>query len=100
MAKHNVIDFSLERITDERGVQRLIVEIKTEIKKKFKYELTPDMRQPTIDFMENNLRNGLAFAKENFKKIDISEYLERMYVFIDLPNVEKSSSQYTARKVN
>lgn len=100
MAKHYVIDFSLERIIDEKNVERLIVEIKTEIRKKFKYELTPDTRQPTIDFMENNLRNGLTFAKENSIKIDISEYLERMYIFIDLPNVDTLASQYTARKVD
>ncbi|MDG2956901.1 hypothetical protein P7L95_09090 [Bisgaard Taxon 10/6] len=99
MAKHNVIDFSLTRDITENGVECLLIDIKTEIPKKFKYHLFTDVRQPTIEFMEKNLMAGLTEAKIYNKRIDISEYLERLYVFIDLPGIDKLYNQYTARKV-
>ncbi|RDF08380.1 hypothetical protein [Haemophilus sputorum] len=105
MAKHSVKDFTISRCKNENGGENVIVEIKTEIAKKFKYALSADTRQPSLKWIEDLLTKGLTYARDNFSKIDISEYLERDYVFIKFPKEAVKdfgfiSTQFTARKVS
>lgn len=105
MARHSVKDFTICRYKDENGFENVIVEIKTEIAKKFKYALSADTRQPSLEWIETLLTTGLTYARDNFSKINISEYLERDYVFIEFPkeavkDFEFISTQFTAIKVS
>ena len=105
MARHSVKDFTIYRYKDENGFENVIVEIKTEIAKKFKYALSADTRQPSLEWIETLLTTGLTYARDNFSKINISEYLERDYVFIEFPkeavkDFEFISTQFTAIKVS
>ena len=105
MARHSVKDFTISRYKNENGFENVIVEIKTEIAKKFKYALSEDTRQPSLEWIETLLKTGLTYARDNSSKIDISEYLERNYVFIEFPKEAVKdfgfiSTQFTAIKVS
>jgi hypothetical protein len=104
VAKHYVLDFSIHREKRENDIEEVILEIKTEIAKKFKYALSEDTRQPTLEWIEKLLTTGLTYAKKQHIKIDINEYLERNYLFIRFPKDAIESlgyvdSQFTAVRV-
>ena len=105
MARHSVKDFTISRYKNENGFENVVVEIETEITKKFKYALSADTRQPSLEWIETLLKTGLTYVRDNSSKIDISEYLERDYVFIKFPEEAVKdlgfiSTQFTARKVS
>lgn len=105
MAKHYVKDFTIYREKNCNGIEHVVVEIKTEIAKKYKYALSEDTRQPSLEWIETLLTRGLSYAKENSAKIDISEFLERYYVFIEFPkkaieDLGYVSTQFTAWKID
>ncbi|MGO2075537.1 MAG: hypothetical protein ACTH3B_10315 [Pseudoalteromonas sp.] len=94
MAKKSVKEFSVDLF--EEYVE---VSISTENVKPHKYRIFPDVRQgDDIKRIALHIKNGLEIAKSSFKKIGISDYKERRYVFHELPN-DTHSSQYTADKL-
>ncbi|CAM4426999.1 hypothetical protein [Pseudoalteromonas ostreae] len=94
MAKKSVKEFAVDIF--ETYVE---VSISTENVKPHKYRIYPDERQGSdINRIASHLNSGLEMAKSSFKKIGISDYQERRYVFIQLPN-DTHSSQYTADKL-
>ena len=48
--------------------------------------------------MAQHINEGLLLALDTLKKIEISEYFERMYVTIKLP-IPSHSDRYTAEKI-
>ena len=72
------------------------VEIQTDRKKPHTYRIWVDNRHPDISAVAKHLEEGLKQAKEKSMKIEINEYLERMYVFIVLP-IPYHSNQYSAQ---
>ncbi|MDQ9094217.1 hypothetical protein RC083_21900 [Pseudoalteromonas haloplanktis] len=94
MAKKTVKEFSVDLY--EKYVE---VSISTENVKPHKYRIFPDERQGSdIKKIASHISSGLETAKSSLKKIGISDYQERRYVFLDLPN-DTYSSQYTADKL-
>lgn len=73
------------------------VDIQTDRKNPHKYRIWSDVRHPDIFEVARHLNAGLTQALQQSIKIDISDYSERMYVFINLP-VEYHSNQYSAEK--
>lgn len=65
------------------------VDIDTDRKKPHSYRIWADTRHPNIDDIARRLDQSLAQAKQLGSKIEVREFLERMYVFID-------SEQYSA----
>lgn len=74
------------------------IEILTDRKKPHKYRIWKDERHPDVNEIARHLHAGLSLAQGTFSKIGISEYFERMYVFIELP-VPYHSDQYSAQKL-
>ncbi|RZD19696.1 hypothetical protein [Pseudoalteromonas sp. MEBiC 03485] len=94
MAKKSVKEFSVTLF--EKYVE---VSITTENVKPHKYRIYPDERQGSdIKRIASHIQNGLETAKSTSKKIGISDFKERRYVFLELPN-DTYSTQYTADKL-
>lgn len=73
------------------------VDIQTDRKKLHKYRVWADTRHPDIFEIARHLNEGLGEAQRLGAKIDISEYFERMYVFIVTP-VKYHCDQYSAQE--
>jgi hypothetical protein len=93
MAKRPLKEFEVKLV--EEGVEVSIVADRI---KPYRYLITTDERHPDAKELARHLEAGLIEAKETFAKVGISEYLERHYVFIELP-IQYHSNQYTARKI-
>lgn len=90
--KRSVKSFSVQVIGNEAHV-----DIQTDRKKPHKYRIWKDERHPDIFEVARHLNAGLTQALNQSIKIDITEYLERMYVFIVLPIIYHSD-QYSAKE--
>ena len=90
--KRTVISYAVQVVGT--GVE---VDIETDRKKPHKYRIFADVRHPNINEIARHLDAGLGEAQRLGAKIDISEYFERMYVFIVTP-IEYHSDQYSARE--
>jgi hypothetical protein len=60
------------------------VEIETELKKPYKFELTPDDHYPTAQDVEEKLKAALTHCVDTYEKVDVSIFNERSYVSINL----------------
>ncbi|NQY33930.1 MAG: hypothetical protein HRT37_02970 [Alteromonadaceae bacterium] len=60
--------------------------------------LKKDDVHPDVFTMAQHINEGLLLALDTLKKIEISEYFERMYVTIKLP-IPSHSDRYTAEKI-
>lgn len=89
-------DFDLQ-IINEKGYDVLYVTIWTDVNS-VKYRISTDERHPNLIQIQNDFRTGLTLAKNTEAVIDISEYLERMYIFVTFPNTS-DIKQYTASKI-
>jgi len=76
----------------------IFLHIHTDRKKPHKYRIWKDERHPDIFEVARHLNEGLTEAQRTRSKIEIREYLERMYVFIELP-VDYHSNQYSAQAI-
>jgi len=90
--KRTVLEYRVEIVGTD-----VHVDIYTDRKKPHLYRIWADTRHPDINEVARHLEEGLALAKDRGIKIDISEYLERMYVFIVLP-IEYHCDQYSAQE--
>ena len=90
--KRPVQSFAVQLVGDD-----VHIDIQTDRKKPHKYRIWADTRHPDIAAVEQHLSAGLAQAQQLSSKIDISEYLERSYVFIVLP-IEYHCNQYSAQE--
>ncbi len=91
----------MKRIVESYSVQVIgtdvQIDIKTDRKKPHKYRIWADTRHPDIFEIAKHLNDGLGEAQRLGAKIDISEYLDRMYVFIVTP-VPYHCNQYSAQE--
>ncbi|WP_079436984.1 hypothetical protein [Zoogloea sp. LCSB751] len=81
MARHQVKSFKVGIAPSGNSVQ---VEIETELKKPYKFELTPDVNYPTVQDIEKKLKEALAYCVERYEKVDVSIFEERFYVSINV----------------
>ncbi|MDE9455804.1 hypothetical protein [Xenorhabdus bovienii] len=108
MADYTVVSFDISIKTNPKGFD--YIELSLDLlnasnnSKKVTYELHDDIRH-TLDAINIVLHGGLKLAVSNHIKIGISEFLERMYIFIKLPVIQsngkitKEQYQYTAHKI-
>ena len=91
----------MKRVVESFAVQVIgndvHVDIITDRKKPHKYRIWADTRHPDIFEIARHLNEGLGEAKRLGAKIDITEYFERMYVFIVTP-VKYHCDQYSAQE--
>ena len=85
------------QIENENGYDILYVTIWTDVNS-VKYRISTDERHPDLQQIKNDFIQGLTIAKTTDSSIDIEEYLERMYIFVNFPNAS-DNNQYTARKI-
>ncbi|VWC54006.1 hypothetical protein [Burkholderia lata] len=81
MARHQVKSF---KVSIGRSGESVRVEIETEIKKPYKFELTPDVHYPTVQDVEGKLKAALTHCVDTYEKIDISVFKDRSYVSINV----------------
>lgn len=63
-----------------------------------KYRVCADTRNPDINIIKNDLESGLNQAASSSFSFEISEYLERNYIFVTYPN--GTIIQYTASRIS
>lgn len=90
--KRSVQSFSVQVIGNN-----VHIDIQTNRKKPYKYRIWSDERHPDIFEVARHLNAGLNQALQHSTKIEITDYLERMYVHINLP-VSYHSNQYSAQE--
>jgi len=90
--KRKVQSFSVQLVGKD-----LHVDIQTDRKKPHSYRIWADVRHPDIAAVEKHLQAGLSQVVQLSSKIEISEYFERSYVFIDLP-IDYHCNQYSAQE--
>ena len=79
----------MKRVVESFSVQVIgtdvHVDINTDRMKPHKYRIWADTRHPDIVEIARHLNEGLDEAQRLGAKIEITEYFERMYVFIVTP---------------
>ncbi|MDE9470872.1 hypothetical protein [Xenorhabdus bovienii] len=108
MANYTVVSFDISTKTNPKGFDYIELSLdllnSSNNSKKVTYELHDDTRH-TLNAINTVLHNSLNLAISNHIKIEISEFLERMYIFIKLPvlqsdrKIKKEQYQYTAHKI-
>ncbi|HGN0242434.1 TPA: hypothetical protein ACKRJR_002036 [Proteus mirabilis] len=108
MAQFTVVSFNVAVLSNPEGYNYIELSLdllnSSNNPKKVGYTLNDDTRH-TLNQMFQDLNNGLTLAQNEGIKIEISEYLERMYIFIKLPfrqengKIVKEQFQYTAHKI-
>lgn len=107
MAKYSVSDFNLTKKTKPNTFD--YIELKLELlnssgnPKKITYTLHGDENYK-LHNIESIIKNGLQIAMDNMIKIEISEFLERDYMTLILPEfnngkIVKKPHRYTAHKI-
>lgn len=96
--KRTVKSFSVKIEND--GTRKYVhLKMTTDRQKPHEYQIATDTRHPQLDDIETYLNNGLNEALKTGKKIDIRDFEERMYVFIETP-ISIHSTQFTANKIS
>lgn len=91
--KRKVQEFKVEIVGNN-----VHVHIITDRQKPHNYRIWKDERHPDIFAVAQHLKAGLSEAMRSHANIEISEYFERMYVFIELP-IPYHSNQYSAAEL-
>jgi hypothetical protein len=63
----------------------------------YNYEICSDTRAPDLNKIKTHIESSLQRAKEEFLKVEISEYSERNYLFFEVQSI--GQQQYTGRRV-
>lgn len=85
------------QMIDEQGRASLNIELIDSEGVKYFYEFCADERQGSLIQIEQRLKEDLQEAMQNFSKIEISEYAERFYLFVEIQG--KPMQQYTGRRL-
>lgn len=59
----------------------------------FKFRIAPDTTYPDINQLNNIIQYGFSFAATNQKKIEYSEYPDRLYLNFSLPSLPDGKPQ-------
>lgn len=81
MARHKVISFKVNISPSGDAVH---VQIVTEIKKPYKFKLTPDASYPTVQIIEEKLNSALNHCVDTYEKVDVSVDKGRPFVWINV----------------
>lgn len=92
-----ISDYTIEIIKESENFSSIRLAIVTDICS-ISYRVCADSRHPDLQEIYSDLAEALAFVKENENAVfEISEFLERAYIFITYPN--GNTRQYTAQKL-
>lgn len=94
MARHQVKSFNVGIAPSGTSVQ---VEIVTELKKPYRFELMPDIHYPTVQDIETKLQAALSHCVSNYEKVDVSIFKERNYVSINVTDF--INTRFTGKEV-
>lgn len=94
MARHQVKSF---KVSIDRSGTVVQVEIVTELRKPYRFELTPDVHYPTVQDVESSLRAALSHCVETYEKVDVSVYKDRGYVSINVKDF--ISTRFSGKEV-
>lgn len=84
MARHQVKSFKVDIASSGKWVDVVIV---TELKKPYRFELTPDEHYPTVQDIKGKLNAALAHCVNTHEKVDVSVFEERFYVSINVKDL-------------
>ncbi len=91
MAKYKVDQFSSQIKSNERGASNIYLLCKLENSagnsKVREYRVAPDVRHPDLSSLEEMISSGFNQAKATRTPVEITEYKERLYLFLTLPGV-------------
>ncbi|KGX05539.1 hypothetical protein Y036_2897 [Burkholderia pseudomallei] len=79
MARHQVKSFKVGIDSPGKSVR---VEIETELKKPYKFELTPDVNYPTVQDVEEKLRAALTHCVDTYEK-NRCQHFQRPLIRVD-----------------
>lgn len=63
----------------------------------WEYDIRSDDRAPDLNQIVSELTNALTQAQTDFSKVEIKEYKERFYLFVDVQ--DHLDKQYTGEKI-
>lgn len=91
MAKYKVEQFSSAIKDNGRGYDNLFILCKlinsSGNPAVREYLMAPDERFPSLENLEKLISDGFNQAKRTGKSVEISEYKERTYLFITMPDI-------------
>lgn len=104
MAKYKVVNFTYEIKDNGKGYANLYLSLWLQNENGNpayrEYRIAPDTRWPDVEQLTNLIVAGLTFAQSTGAWIELSDYEERMYLFLVLPtNTGKENYQVTAEKI-
>lgn len=94
MARHKVVAFAVDLIAEGNAVA---VHIETELKNPYNFELRPDANYPTVQDIEEKVREALQHCIDTFEKVDVSIFAERSYVNINVK--DHIITRFTGKRV-
>lgn len=104
MAKYKVLEFNQMIKDNGKGYDNLFLSITLQNSAgntaKWEYRISPDTRWPDLARLTSTIATGLAFSQQTGALIELSDFKERMYLFLVLPSpAGKESIQVTAEKM-
>ncbi|EGZ0272863.1 hypothetical protein JJA93_005313 [Escherichia coli] len=88
MAKYTVCDYQSTIRNNGNGCANLYLEVLlqgTSTPSLHQYRIAPDTRHPDINLIKAHLDEGFQQAKSEGLKVEISDYKERLYLYIRTP---------------
>ena len=83
MARHSIKSFN---VSINAAGDAVDVEIITELKKPYRFNLRPDVHYPTVQDIDGKLNAALSHCIAHYQKADFNIFPERSYVSIDVKN--------------
>jgi hypothetical protein len=83
MARHSIKSFNVSTNASGDAVD---VEIITELKKPYRFNLRPDVHYPTVQDIDEKLNVALSHCVAHYQKADFNILPERSYISINVKN--------------
>lgn len=98
MAKYKVEQFS--HVIKDNLYLSLTLQNSAGNPAKRNYQIVPDTRWPDLAALTNTIVAGLTLAQQTGVSIELSDFVERFYLFLVLPSSSgKVNMQVTAKKL-
>lgn len=104
MAKYKVVHFDHVMKDNGKGYNNLYLSLTLQNSAgnpaNRKYRIAPDTRWSDLGVLANTIIAGLGLAQQTSSWIELSDFQERMYLFLVLPSTAgKQNIQVTAEKL-
>jgi hypothetical protein len=88
----DIVPFAVE---NEKQYYKIDLQIVWE-SARYRYDIHQDQRHPDLAVIKEYLEQSFARASQELLKVEITEYKERDYIFIEFQNI--AQHQYTGRR--